>query len=212
MADNVLRGPPSDLPAIMGRVQQQYPALSPYLGNASVQWGGPQSDGRQLEFYPPWERDNPNPGRTTLELYKPQMQGNALVKAIGGDMLHHLGGIDPNGNPVDPQWLAMKRALVGSLTPDQLAVDKNAHLQAQMQGDPRSFDDWMQSSRADAYIRGKLTPDAADQWKDVYNPQQNALLAGMRQYLSTAPVSPQNMPPQNALNQITSRGIWDGGY
>ncbi len=205
-------GPPSDLNAIRQRVAARYPALAPHLDNTALQWGDPANNpvGGHLEFFPPWESENPNPGKTTLEFYDPRMQGNALVKAIGGDMLHHLGSIDPRtGQPVDPQWLGMKNALVGSLTPEQLGVDQQAYAQAKAQGDSRSFDEWMQQSRADAYIRGRITPDEQNNWKDVYNSPQNALLGSMQQYLQRPPVSPQNMPPSSTLDQITSRGIWD---
>ena len=75
-------------------VAQQFPRLKPYLSNVKVQQGKKTSpkDDRGLEFYPPWESRNPNPGKITLELYD-QMKGPELTNALGGDMLHHLGAI-----------------------------------------------------------------------------------------------------------------------
>lgn len=214
MADNALLGPPSDLDAIRRRVGAQYPALAPHVNAMALQWGTPETGANRghLEFYPPWESDNPNKGQSTLEFYDPQMQGNALQSAIAGDSLHLVGAVDPRTNrAVDPQWLAMKRALVGSLTPQQLAVDQRAYEMDKQRGETRPFDDWMQDSRADAYIRGYITPDAADEWrkKGTYTPDQSNLLTAMKQYLQKPPVSPDNMPPDNALAQIASRGIWE---
>lgn len=199
-----MSGPPSDIDAIKARVIAQYPTLEPTVNALRVIWGkSPVADGRKLEFYPPWESDNPMPGGPTLELFKPQMQGNALRDAIAGDSLHYLGAIDPRtGKPIDEQWMGMKRALRQSLTPEQLAVDRRAYEEAKANGDNRPFEDWMQDSRTDAYIRGYITPDADNNWRDVYNPAQKSLLSGMKNYLR------QGMKP-DMLGVIGNRGIWD---
>jgi hypothetical protein len=174
--------PPLD--GLLGAVAQQYPALAPHLGNFIVQWGPAQADARQLEFYPPWERDNPNPGKTTLELYNRDLNGAALQNAVAGDALHLLGAVDPRtGEPVDQRYYAMKQQLLGSLTPQQQSIDRRAYERERAFGDPGPYDDWMQRSRLDAYIRGRLTPDANDAWGRAYNTQQLNLLEGMRNYL-----------------------------
>jgi hypothetical protein len=66
-----------------------------------------------------------------------------------------------------------------------LAVDQRAYARA---GEQRPFDDWMQQSRGDAYIRGKLAPDANDDWRDVYTPEQQKTLADMFLHLKGAPL------------------------
>jgi hypothetical protein len=102
-------------------------------------------------------------------------------------MLHMLGAIDPrSGSPVDPQWLAMKNQLLAQRTPEAQAIDRRAYQQEEPNG-RRSFDDWMAQSRGDAYIRGYLTPDAADEWRQqgVYTPQMTQTLEMMQRYLQT---------------------------
>ena len=64
---------PGSMPAVdprLAAVQKQFPRLAPYLSNVTIQQGkktNPKDD-RGLEFYPPWESKNPNPGKITLEL------------------------------------------------------------------------------------------------------------------------------------------------
>ena len=170
-------------------VARDFKALAPWMNTMSVQ-AGPQSrniGGGYLEFYPPWELHNPNPGRTTLELYdKDLQQGEGLENAIAGDAMHLLGAVDPRtGQPVDEHFHGMKQRLIGSLTPDQLAIDRRAYDSAQSRGDHRSFDDWMQDSRGDAYIRGYITPDANDEWRknEAYTPGQQILLDALSAYV-----------------------------
>jgi hypothetical protein len=185
----LLDGKPDDFSGLLGAVGRQYPALSPLLGNFKVQWGPQQSDGRQLEFYPPWETDNPNPGKT-LELYNRDLSGQGLQNAVAGDALHLLGTVDPRtSNPVDPTYYAMKQSLLGMLTPQQRAIDQKAYEAERpfYNGAPPSYNDWMQRNRLDAYIRGYITPDAADNWRDVYNTQQLNQLEAMRAYLMAQP-------------------------
>lgn len=166
-------------------ISGQYPALAPHMDKFSVQWGENNPHGGSLEFFPPWELHNPNPGQPTIELYNRDLKGNELQSAIAGDALHYLGAVGPSGNPVDPTFHGMKQQMIGSLTPDQLAVDRRAYDKSRSSGDHRSFDDWMQDSRGDAYIRGYITPDANDEWRKqgVYNPEQKKLLDAMNAYL-----------------------------
>lgn len=210
-----MSGPPSNIPGIKEQVGQRFPALQPYMNLLNVQWGDPAKNpgGGHLEFYPPWESENPTPGVPAIELFDPRLQGNALRDAIAGDTLHYVGAIDPrNGRPVDPKWMGLKNDLRKSLTPEQLAVDRRTYDRTEgTLPNPRPFEDWMQDSRTDAYIRGYITPDANDEWRKqgVYNPAQVNLLTAMKQYLLQPPVSPQNMPPSNAMDQVMSRGIWE---
>jgi hypothetical protein len=81
----------------------------------------------------------------------------------------------------------MKQRLLSTLTPEQLAVDQRAFQRdkARNPNDERSFGEWMETSRGDAYIRGYITPDANDEWRKqgVYTPEQQAILEEMRGYL-----------------------------
>jgi hypothetical protein len=134
-------------------------------------------DERQLEFYSPDEPDSPTPGRPTLEIFNPNLRGEALEHAIYGDMLHHLP-------TVDRTWSAMRDKLRQSLTPDQQAMDRRAYERDQRTyGEDRPYDEWHNASRLDAYIRGRLSPDANDDWRDVYTPDQHNLLNQMEDHL-----------------------------
>jgi hypothetical protein len=183
----VAPAPPTDWDAIRTGVTQRFPRLQDALSGTQLQWGDPaKSGGNQLESYPADESDNPNPGQRTIEVYKGSLQGDRLVNAVAGDLLHHLGSVDRvTGQPVDPTWHGMKQAFIDTLTPQQMKVDLQAYKQDQAQGETRTIDDWMQNSRSDAYLRGYLTPDENNEWKDVYTPNQKQMLDGMRQYLKS---------------------------
>lgn len=177
-------------------VSKQFPRLAPYLSNVNIQQGkktGPKDD-RGLEFYPPWESRNPNPGKITLELFD-KMQGPALTSALGGDLLHYLGGMDPKTKkPVDPQYYAMKQSVLKARTPQQDALDKREYANAvRTQGEKRPYDQWLQQSRIDAYIRGYVTPELGgkypDEWrKNGFYKDPNMLKAvqAIQQYVTTS--------------------------
>jgi hypothetical protein len=177
-------------------VAQQFPRLKQYLSNVKVQEGKKTDpkDERGLEFYPPWESENPNPGKITLELYD-QMQGPTLTNALGGDLLHYVGSLDPKtGNPIDPQYYQMKQAVLNARTPKQDALDRREYENSrQTEGETRSYRDWLQQSRIDAYIRGYVTPELGgrypDEWRrnGFYNdPKMRQAVESIRQYVTGA--------------------------
>jgi hypothetical protein len=147
-------------------VGMTYPRLRPYLPNVQVQQGKPSAgDPRQLEFYPPWESENPNPGKITIELLRKFGQSEA-ANAVGGDLLHYIGAVDPRTNkPIDPQYWKMKQQLMAARTPQQQALDRRIYDGEVQRGEKRSFQDWLEQSRLDAYIRGYITPDKTDEWR-----------------------------------------------
>lgn len=166
---------PDPMKEVLGRVQSQYPAL------AGQPWALVDSRGKtgqpgHLEFYPPDEAYNPRPGNATIELFDPALQGAALDQAVFGDMLHHMP-------KVDPYFQGQRETLRKTLTPEQVAMDRRAYEEARAEGEKRPFDEWMEQSRLDAYVRGRLSPDAADEWKDVYTPEQAKILDELKAYL-----------------------------
>jgi len=185
--------PPVIDPQLQG-VAQQFPRLQQYLSNVKVQQGKKTdpNDDRGLEFYPPWESENPNPGKITLELYD-QMQGPELTQALGGDLLHYIGGVNPQTKqPVDPNYYAMKQAVMNARTPQQDSLDRREYASAvKNEGEKRSYDDWLQQSRIDAYIRGYVTPAMSgkypDEWRrhGFYNdPKMRSAVEAIRQYVT----------------------------
>lgn len=179
-----------DLQSALTGVSSSYPTLAPYMKDAVVQRGvssGPNDD-RQLEFYQPWESENPNPGKLTTEIYNNNLKGPDLQQAIAGDALHHLGAIDPRtSQPVDPQWLAMKQRLIDARQPDHEQMDRGAYQQEQSSpyGAP-SYDDWMKNNRADAYIRAGLFPDQNPEWQKpgLLTPEMGKIFEEMKNYLT----------------------------
>lgn len=132
----------------------------PMLGNDGkplLKMPDGRPDDRQLESYPKDESWNPMPGYATTELYNSSVSPAEQQQLITGDFLHHLGTIDP-------QWAAMKKAVVP----------------AEMQIDPQTY-----ASRGDEYLMGYLTPDKADEWRrgGAYGPEQQQKLEAMRRYL-----------------------------
>jgi hypothetical protein len=175
---------------VLGKVGSRWPAIQPHLNTFVVKHGDQKNNigGGYLEFYPPWELHNPHPGKSTIEIFDKSLTGKGLEDAVAGDMLHLLGAKDPRTErPVDPNFYEMKQRLLSTLTPEQLAVDQRAFQQdkARNPNDERTFGEWMETSRGDAYIRGWITPDANDEWRKqgVYTPEQQTILEEMRGYL-----------------------------
>jgi hypothetical protein len=183
--------PPENFQPVADSVSQQYPALAPYVKNLAIQRGTPNgpNDDRQLEFYQPWEKENPNPGKITTELYNKNLKGQDLTETVAGDMLHHLGTTNPTtGQPVDPKWMDMKQRLIAAMGPDQTQMDKQAYEQEKSNPSYETgpYDDWMKNNRADAYIRGAIFPKQNPEWQQegTYTPAMQAVTNEMRTYLT----------------------------
>jgi hypothetical protein len=166
-------------PADMTDMYLQYPALRGLFNNLTVidkRSGGMQDD-RQLEWYPPNERDNPHPGTYTSEIFNPTITNRELPTAIAADALHGL-------KITDPQYAQMRQKFGATLTPRQHEIDQRAYAEA---GEQRPFNQWMEDSRLDAYLRGYMFPDKADEWRKggMYTPEQQQELEQMRTYLRT---------------------------
>lgn len=162
-------------------ITERYPALRPYPWAVIDSRGKPSQYGGQIEFYDPEERDNPIPGRATVEVFNKDLQGNALERAIFGDMLHMLPGRDE-------RFSALRKRFAETLTDEQKAIDRRAYEREQAQyGENRPYEDWFERSRLDAYLRGHLAPDEQDQWRGAYTPQQKDLLDRIQRYLMGQP-------------------------
>lgn len=179
----------------LNKAGERWPALRPHLDNFVIKNGDPANNvgGGYLEFYPPWELHNPHPGKSTIAIFDKTLQGKHLEDAVAGDALHLLGAKDPRTDqPVDPHFYELKQRLMSTLTPEQLKVDMEAYKrdQARDPKDERTFQEWMETSRGDAYIRGYITPDKDNNWRDVYTDEQKAILEDMRTYLEGGKAAP----------------------
>lgn len=168
---------PASPDAELQQVLQQYPRLAgqPW----QVGYGHTATPGQQLEFYHPDEERNPKRGSPYIEIYNRGLQGNALKTAIFGDMLHHAPTFIP-------EFSNQRQQFQCSFTPEQADFNRRKYRELQNSGrEARPFDQWMDKSGLDAYIRGYLAPDAADEWRKagVYTPEQIKILEGMKRSL-----------------------------
>jgi hypothetical protein len=178
----------------LSEVARQFPRIAPYLSNVQITQGQKTdpNDDRGLEFYPPWETENPSPGKITLQLFD-KMQGPQLTNALGGDLMHYMGAIDPStGKPIDPTFYAMKQQVMNARTPQQDAIDRREYQNAvKNEGEKRPYGDWLQQSRIDAYIRGYVTPELGGRYPDEWrrngfykDPKMRQAVESIRKYVS----------------------------
>ena len=185
--------PPKDddfqaqLDAVLASIQDAYPPLRNQ--NLRVRRGLKRSDGRLLEFYPEWETYSPSPGSHTIEVYEPGLNGGVLHDSVAGDALHLLGAVDPRTRaPVDPVFLSMKESFKTAMSPRDMEREQIVYQKLVEQGrETRSFEDYFDRSRLDAYIRAGLFPMVNPDWQKpgVFTPDQLHLLERMRAYLHT---------------------------
>ena len=130
-----------------------------------------------VEFLGPDEPQNPTPGIPTIAIldkkrFEASFGEGGRESAILGEKLHFLP-------EVDVEFAKMRRDFEKTLTPEQLAVDERVYQEVVDAGrENRSFEQWFEVSRLDAYLRGFIAPDKADEWRrqKVYTPEQVELL------------------------------------
>lgn len=197
-------GPAEDFTPVLNDVAKAYPGLAPYVANTAVRRGVTKDD-RQLEYYAPWEETNPNPGRSTVEIYNTDLKGSDLRDSIALDMLHHLGGTDPKGQPVDPKYLALKQQMVAAIAKANHPFDQEAYQQdLKAYPDSGSYQDWMAHNRADAYIRAYVNPRLNPEWQQpgLFTPDMQAVGDQIKRYIATPPADPQPTAKPNPLAQV----------
>ena len=175
------------LDPVLRGVAALYPRLAQYLPQTVIRRGTAR-DGRQLEFYPPWESDNPSPGNLTVELFNRRLRGRNLSDSIGLDMLHYLGSRTPQGAAVDPTYRALKDAMIEAIRTANRPWDREAYGQERRAGlAGASYDAWLENNRADAYIRGLVSPRMNPEWQrpGTYTPEMQRIGQQIRQYLQT---------------------------
>lgn len=181
---------PEDFHPVLQDVAKAYPRLAPYVANTAV-GRGTTTDDRQLEFYAPWDEDNPHRGSLYVELYNKGLTGKALRDSIALDMLHYTGGTNPQtGQPVDSNYYTMKQQMMAAIKQRNAPMDQEAYQQDLKQyPDSGSYDQWLAHNRADAYIRGLVSPDLNPEWQEpgVYTPQMKKIGDQIRAYLITPP-------------------------
>ena len=147
----------------VARIYEDYPELSTVGFEVVDQRGTPVgeealSNGRKAEFFPadepgPPNRPNPHFGTPTVEIYDPTITGESLYELILGDMLH-------NAPRISEEFDALRERFKATITPEQEAMDRAAYEEMVRRGEDRPYEQWLEVSRIDAYIRGAIAPDA----------------------------------------------------
>lgn len=169
---------PNEASGALNRIKTEYPGLNGPDWNVIDSRGVKTSPyGGGIEFYHPDESHSPSPGRPTVEVFNPKLQGPMLDRAIYGDMLHYMP-------EADPAFRQMREEYRQSMTPAQLDIDHRAYRAGTVQGtEHRSFPQWHDQSRLDAHVRGYLAPDEKNDWADAYTPVQRAIMDRMKTHL-----------------------------
>ncbi len=165
-------------------VYEEWPALSnlgfAVVDSRDVGLSHPRNiGGGHLEFYPPDEHFNPNPGVPTIEVFDPKGTGKRLRGWLFGDMLHHAP-------EMLPRFGRLREAYRHTITAEQQEADRRAYQRAQSRhGEERSYGDWYEMSRLDAHIRGYVAGQWTQPNKDgegawPYTDQQRMILEEMK--------------------------------
>lgn len=187
---------PNEYSKVLEDVGAEYPALAPHTKNYMVYQALQPRDekGNSLETYLPWEDWNPHPGKIVSELYQKFSDPQELKNAIAGDLIHYLGAKNPKtGEPVDQTYYDLKQAVKKARSPEQKAIDyKEYKNSVKNEGEKRSFNQWFDDSRGEAYVRGRLFPDHNDEWKQWYeeNPKLAKAVDEVGRYLKTGKHAP----------------------
>lgn len=165
---------PSKFLQARDNVYKRHPRLKQYDFNV-IPGQGPG----YAEFYSPDERDNPTPGRPTIEIRKQDLEGRELENVIAGDALHHMGR-------ADPEFKKMREQYRNSMSEEAKAQQKGRYEYSQKNfGEKRPYDQWFEASGLDAPIRGHLFPDENAEFKEnwPYSDPQKYVLGRMQRYL-----------------------------
>jgi hypothetical protein len=181
-----------DLDSRLQQVKKRFPAFTNIP--AVIQSGSGEG---YVEYYPPWEGRNPNPGKVTLEMrpLSANADSDFLNKMIAGDLMHYIGGTDEAGKPYDPKFYSLKKQFEQESTPIQLRLNRQRYqddLTNNRINPNLTFDEYQDMSGVDAWMRGRLFPDPnvpvedalhPSHFHEVYSPKQRQLLQKMQKYL-----------------------------
>lgn len=135
----------------------------------------------QLEYWPSTEEGTPDfphpkPGKTVLEVYSDKLKQDPklLEQAIYGDLLHGMRN--------DETFSVLRDEFKKGVSPQTLEFEKKNG----------NFEGLNDDSRLDAYIRGYLAPDEADEWGKnqrsgvpVWSDKQLKILDIMKKYIGS---------------------------
>lgn len=168
---------------VLDDMYREYPGLRKFdiqLKDSTAtgaDWRGEPHAGRKMEFYPPEEGWNPNPGKPTIELFSKEMKSK---DAFGEVFSHLLPKVDPDFKKARAQFIAS----IDSKQKEILKGDYEHQLQSGLFPENRkpTFEQWLNTQGGDAFFRGYV----ADQYPTkFYRPEQiqmfDALLNKLKQ-------------------------------
>lgn len=190
--------PPLHSPSSYGdMILNQYPGFknSPvYKNGVEVYNATPErlntNYGRERfsEFYFPGDAGGPNednlanPGnknKAVLEIYNQDFANNPQLRKelTTGELLH--------GMAKDPYYAQLRNQFAQNFSPD--ANYKNQYVYNQWKAPGETFDQTMNRTIIDSYLRAGILPHDAnsEEWTSVYTPQQQQILGQIKQYLQT---------------------------
>jgi hypothetical protein len=136
---------------------------------------------RKLEFYPSDERDNPLPGKPTVEVFGKDVTESDLMGEV---LSHHLP-------KTDKQVARFRQQILDSMTPQQKQSIRGDYQNERKAGLTKdSFETWLSKQGGDSFFRGYPT----GQWpSSEYTAQQKQVYAQLQSYLdgSSGPSEPQ---------------------
>lgn len=169
------QGPP---PPPAGSIASQALETFPVLRELGIQFIDStkegQQDFRKIETFPADERDNPRPGRPTIEQFDP----NLTPQIIAAESLHLLKDSDPTVKRLRSEFVA-------SMTDQQRERLRGQYKHAQKNfGESRPFDKWAEVSGLDQWFGGFI----GGVWSaDVYTEEQLDLFQRLDGYLRGGP-------------------------
>lgn len=167
-------------------LNEKYPWTSG-IGLHVVDSTGKGDPSRKLEFYRADERDNPHPGKPTIEVFDKAMSEKDLMGEV---LSHHLP-------QVDPAVADFRNKIIRSMTPEQIAEIQGDFDNEKKAGLVDQGDDlkaWLQKQGGDSFFRGYPT----GQWPEaVYTPEQKSTYGQLNSYLESKYGRPQ---PKGLIN------------
>jgi hypothetical protein len=192
--------------SIQQRLHRKYPILKKHGIKVGVGSKKGPNDRRQIEFYPPDERDNPNPGSPYIEVYNEDLSDDVIFS----DSLHYLHRVDPKMRE-HREWLKSnmtdKQKQMSRKRYEHYTNPTSEHYNPD-NPETRPYEQWFETSDFDQLLGGYSTGI----WpKGGYTPEQRENLDNMWRYARSGgpPATPQNTPapaPQQNTPSVRELG------
>jgi|TARA_R110000824_G_scaffold3401_2_gene16212 hypothetical protein len=190
------------MPGVANQVMSEYGAIAPHNPAVINQTSGGVSNGRRLEFYHPQASENPLPGRPSVGVFDPSIQGEDLTRLVAADFMHYLPS-------VDPKFATMRERMAQSMEPWQDDINRRAYDRA-VDGtygngtyfEQRPYDEWFDAHRLDQFMGAGFLPkdghstmqtfgksDHAN-WMRMMTPEQHGLLQEVEDYMRSGVKQP----------------------